>query len=190
MSKRILLGATALTLAAVSYAAAQSMGGGMMGGGMMGGDGPRWHRQISPDDARAFIDARIAALHAGLKLTAEQEKNWPAFEQAYRELAQQRLQWRTEQGNQPQPSDNPIDRLQRHADRLTTLGTSLKKLATASAPLYQSLDDGQKRRFAVLARPMGARQHFAFRRGEGRGPGWGGRPDQRGGSPDNGFGPR
>ncbi len=42
------------------------------------------------DDFSAFVDARIAAIKAGLRLTAEQEKNWPAFEEAYRNVAKLR----------------------------------------------------------------------------------------------------
>ena len=38
----------------------------------------------------AFTDARVAGLKAGLKLTAEQEKNWPAVETAIRDLAKER----------------------------------------------------------------------------------------------------
>ena len=37
-----------------------------------------------------FTDARVAGLKAGLKLTAEQEKNWPAVETAIRDLAKER----------------------------------------------------------------------------------------------------
>ena len=44
----------------------------------------------SAEDVAAFTDARIAGLKAGLKLTAEQEKNWPAVEAAIRDLAKQR----------------------------------------------------------------------------------------------------
>ena len=36
--------------------------------------------QPSAEDISAFMDARIAALKAGLRLTPDQEKNWPAFE--------------------------------------------------------------------------------------------------------------
>ena len=44
-------------------------------------DGPRFeHRhQMSPEDRAAFVDARIAALKAGLELTSDQAKNWPKF---------------------------------------------------------------------------------------------------------------
>ena len=35
---------------------------------------------MNPEDRAAFADARIAAVHAGLKLTADQEKLWPPVE--------------------------------------------------------------------------------------------------------------
>ena len=49
-----------------------------------------------------------------------------------------------------------IARLRQGADAMTTRAASLKKLADAAEPLYKSLDDGQKRRFAVLLH-MGGR---------------------------------
>jgi hypothetical protein len=52
------------------------------------------HRQLSPEDRAAFVDARIAALKAGLELTPDQAKNWPMFEQALRDMAQLRAQLR------------------------------------------------------------------------------------------------
>src|SRR6476646_7644135 len=48
----------------------------------------RW--QPSAADIKAFTDARVAALKAGLELTAEQEKNWPAVEAAIRDMAKAR----------------------------------------------------------------------------------------------------
>lgn len=42
---------------------------------------------ISREDAAAYLDARLAALHAGLELTPDQERMWPSFEKAYRDLA-------------------------------------------------------------------------------------------------------
>ena len=65
---------------------------------------------MQSEDRAAFADARIAALHAGLKLNADQEKNWPAFEQALRELTQLRADRFA--GDQ-QPSSDPVMRLQR-----------------------------------------------------------------------------
>ena len=43
--------------------------------------------RFTPQDRAAFLDARIAALKAGLELSAEQEKNWPPLESAMRDLA-------------------------------------------------------------------------------------------------------
>jgi hypothetical protein len=40
----------------------------------------------------AFTDARIAALKTALRLTPEQEKNWPAVEQALRDISKERRQ--------------------------------------------------------------------------------------------------
>jgi len=50
---------------------------------------------------------------------------------------------------------------------LTTRGAALKRLADSAAPLYQSLDEGQKRRFAMLSRFMRPRMaHSGMWRGE------------------------
>ena len=53
-----------------------------------------------------------------------------------------------------QPVTDPTERLQRRAEAMSSMGAALKKLADAQGPLYSSLDDAQKRRFAMLARPM------------------------------------
>jgi zinc resistance-associated protein len=164
MWKKVLAGTTALVIVGATLGYAQQRPGGP--------DGARgW--QPTTQDVSAFTEARIAALRAGLMLTPDQEKNWPAFEQAYRGLAKLRAEMRSERRDEPR-ADNPIDRLQRRADALTRGGTALKHLADAAAPLYQSLDDGQKRRFVILARPLGPHGHFGFRRGHhGMGPGMG-----------------
>jgi len=93
-------------------------------------------------------------LHAGLRLNPDQEKTWPAFEQALRESARLRMERRAAEHNEP-PAAGPVERLQRRADAMTTRGAAMKRVADAAAPLYQGLDDGQKRRFALLARFMG-----------------------------------
>jgi len=135
----------------------------------------------SAQDLSAFADARIAALHAGLQLNADQERNWPAFEQALRELAKMRIERfaaaRDQQAQpQPPPSTDPIERLQRRADAMTARGAALKRLADTAGPLYQSLDDAQKHRFALLARfmrPHGPHRMMGRER-FGGGPGFGG----------------
>ena len=107
-------------------------------------------------DRAAFLDARVAALKAGLELSAEQEKNWPPLESAMRDLAKQRAArfaaWRQrrEEGDDQPAAVNPIDRLTRASELLSARAANLQKLASAAKPLYDSLDDAQKRRFAVL----------------------------------------
>jgi len=111
----------------------------------------------------------MAGLHAGLKLTPDQEKSWPAFEQAYRDLAAQRGEEINVLRNDGDRSGDPIQRAQRRADALTRSGAALKRYADAAAPLYQSLDDSQKQRFEVLSRLGTPRIHrFAFWRGGDR----------------------
>lgn len=112
--------------------------------------------RMSPEDVQAFTDARIAALKTGLKLTPEQEKNWPAVEAAIRDLAKARFdrmnarrEARRDGGDR---QVDPIQRLRQRADMMTESAAGLKKLADASEPLYKSLDEAQKRRLTILSR--------------------------------------
>ncbi len=113
------------------------------------------HMRFSAEDRAAFVDARIAAVHAGLKLTADQEKLWPPVEAAVRDLAKLRIDranarmQREEQGDQ-QAAEDPIARLRERADSMAATSAALKKIADAADPLYKTLDEGQKRRLAVL----------------------------------------
>ena len=170
MWKTILAGSTALAIAGGTLAYAQQGPG-------PGARGPHW--RPSAEDRAAFTDARIAALHAGLKLTAEQEKNWPAVETAIRDLAKERAdrmatrhEARRGSDNAQQPRPDAVARLRQGADAMTARAASLKKLADAAEPLYKSLDDGQKRRFAVLlrmgGRPGGGHGHWQRRADNGR----------------------
>src|SRR5690349_8206218 len=47
--------------------------------------------RLSPEDRAALADARIAAVHAGLKLSADQQKLWPPVESAVRDLIKLRI---------------------------------------------------------------------------------------------------
>src|SRR5689334_470656 len=49
------------------------------------------HMRMNPEDRAAMVDARIAAVHAGLKLNADQEKLWPPVEGAVRDFAKLRI---------------------------------------------------------------------------------------------------
>jgi LTXXQ motif family protein len=117
------------------------------------------HTRLSPEDRTALADARIAAIHAGLKLTPDQEKLWPPVETAVRDFAKLRIDRANarmkavsdNQENRPQSQD-PTVRLRQRADNMATTAAALKKIADAGDPLYKTLDEGQKRRFAILTR--------------------------------------
>jgi hypothetical protein len=112
----------------------------------------RSHRaQLTADDIAAFADARIAALKAALKLTPAQEKNWPAVEQAVRDISKDRIAEREARRVAGQRTD-VTERLRDRADALTTRAAALRRLADAENPLYQSLDEAQKRRFGMALR--------------------------------------
>ena len=118
------------------------------------------HMRMNPEDRAAFADARIAAVHAGLKLTADQEKLWPPVESAVRDLVKLRIdranarmkaQDDAQAGDgQQKPDDNPVARLREHADNMAASAAAMKKIADAADPLYKTLDEGQKRRLAIL----------------------------------------
>lgn len=142
MWKSVMAGAGALAIVGASLAYAQSGPAGFE-------RAPRW--RPSAQDIEAFGDARIAALHAGLKLNAEQEKNWPALEAALRDFAKLRAERAALRANAT-PARDPIERLAKRAQAIEETGAALKKIADAAAPLYKSLDDSQKHRFVALAR--------------------------------------
>lgn len=121
----------------------------------------------SPADRAAFLDARIAALHAGLELTADQEKLWPPVESAFRDLNKTIADAR-EKAKSEGPATDPVARLQRISENQIARGEALKKLADAAAPLYSALTDDQKHRLPFLLRSarLGfGHRHFAMNEG-------------------------
>src|SRR5215472_10111967 len=116
MWKTIVAGTAALAIAGTTFVYAQQREGRDFG--------RRW--QPNAEDMRAFGEARLAALKAGLALTPEQEKNWPAFEQAARDWAKVRIERRTAMRNAP-ASDDPVERLRQRATAMSDTGTALKK---------------------------------------------------------------
>lgn len=116
--------------------------------------------RMNPEDRAAYVDARIAAVHAGLKLNADQEKLWPPVETAVRDLAKLRIdranaRMNAQRDNGDQQTDDPVARLRQRADDMAATSAALKKIADAADPLYKTLDEGQKRRLAVLTRHRG-----------------------------------
>ena len=103
-------------------------------------------RPLPLEDRAAVVDARIAAHKAALKLTPDQEKNWPAYETALRNLAKLRVE-----RYQEQKSANPVELLRQRAEDLSSASAALKQLADAEEPLLNSLDDAQKHLFSTYA---------------------------------------
>jgi hypothetical protein len=136
------------------------------------------HMRMSPEDRAAFTDARIAAVKAGLKLTPDQEKLWPPVETAVRDFAKLRIDRANARMNAQRDSqdaqkpDDPVARLRQRADNMATSAAALKKIADAADPLYKTLDDGQKRRLAVLTHMGrfgdGGWRHHGFEHGMDR----------------------
>lgn len=140
---------TTIVLAAALAAGATSA----FAQGTPGAGGPPPRAQLSADDRAALVDARIAALKAGLKLTAEQEKLWPPVEKAIRDTAtnrQARMDAMRKQRADSNTRPDIVERLKTGADRMTETAADLRRLAEAVAPLNATLDDGQKRRLGIL----------------------------------------
>ena len=118
--------------------------------------------RLNEADVAAVTDARVNVIKSTLQLTADQEKLWPAVEDAIRARARDR---QTRLANLQKEADelrgksrveilrdrNPIEFLNKRADALTQKATDLKKLAEAWQPLYQTLTPDQKRRMGFLA---------------------------------------
>ncbi len=152
MRRAIVAGAVALVIAGTSVVQAQHRGD--------ADGGRRW--QPSIEDLRAFGEARLAALKAGLMLTAEQERNWPAFEQAARDLGKLRVDQVTAMRNAT-PSRDPVERLRQRATAMADTSAALKKLAEATDPLYKS-SRRQPEASVLDAQPPGGLAHGAFPR--------------------------
>jgi hypothetical protein len=108
--------------------------------------------QLNQSDLKAITDARIGIVKAALQLTPEQEKYWPALEQAIRDRAEAR-QRRVAALNAVLNQEEDVDLfklLKGRADALSQKAAALEKLAAAWQPLYQSLNDDQKRRMRFV----------------------------------------
>jgi len=145
MTKKAAVAAVALlmTTSPLAYAAETSSTVGM--------------RQPSDAEMNKLTDMRVGIVKSALQMTPDQEKYWPAIEQAIRARAKNRqARWEKvaelhESGSKEALGDlNPIDLMQRRADRLVQRAADLKKLAEAWEPLYKTLSVDQKKRMAFV----------------------------------------
>jgi len=118
-----------------------------------------------------MLDARLAGMKAALKLTPDQEKNWAPFEAAVRDAAKARMEaihamHEAMHGERP----SPIDHMNMMADHLAKASTNLKAIASAAKPLFDSLDETQKRHFGPLLMTLrGHGPHMGHMMGHMRG---------------------
>ena len=108
-------------------------------------------QMFSAQDRAAFLDARVAALHAGLTLTPDQEKIWPPVEQALRDFSKVAGMQRQKMREKKQPLDF-VEHLQVHSANMIARGEAMKKIADAVGPLYATFTEAQKRRLPILLR--------------------------------------
>ena len=103
-------------------------------------------------------EARTARMKVDLRLTPEQEKNWPGFETAMRDMSKTRadrqIALRDSRPQDQQPNAKVpfdfIDQMTKQADAEIARANDWKTLAAAAQPLYVSLDETQKHRFAEI----------------------------------------
>jgi len=126
-------------------------------------------------------DAQTARIKVDLRLTPEQEKNWPGFESAMHDMSKRRadrtMALREERNRDADKTStdksdkaaadktttgsaatdktasdrfNLIDQINRDADARIARANDWKTLSQAAKPLYDSLDEQQKRRFAEV----------------------------------------
>jgi flagellar biosynthesis regulator FlaF len=151
MLKTVVIGTTALFLAASSIANAQSSQT----------SSPATPERLNASDRNTLTDMRVDLVKAALQLTPEQEKYWPAVEAAIRAGAEDRkarvakiqetVGRRADESRiEVMRNRDPIAFLQRRSQALAQRSADLDKLAEAWQPLYNTLSQEQRQRMAAL----------------------------------------
>ena len=108
--------------------------------------------RLGQAEFKMLTDIWVGVIKAALQLTPEQEKLWPAVEEAIRarsEMRYSRLTAMRERMNQTRGVD-PVQLYRQRSDVLAERAASLRKLADAWQPLYQSLSPDQKTRLRLV----------------------------------------
>jgi hypothetical protein len=140
--KRIILGTLAAAVLSAS-AAAQS--------DQAQGDQKPTHAEQVQHWAEVGIATQLKTMKTGLHLSAEQDALWGPFEAAVKDGAKARvLALQKEQSN----NLSPMDRNLAKADRIAQGQATIQTMVAAAKPLYESLDETQKRTFITLGRML------------------------------------
>jgi len=112
-------------------------------------------------DHQALLDAKLAGLKAGLKLTPDQEQLWGPFEAAVRDAAKMRMEHMRAMMDRMRGAmgegaerPSPVDHIEAMAAHMSEAASALTKIADTAKPFYASLDDSQKRIFGWLGREL------------------------------------
>jgi hypothetical protein len=119
----------------------------------------RAEAQQNAEDHATLVEARVAALKAGLKLTPAQEKHWDPLEKVLREVVAARSARRKSflaQAAEFHAKDEVVQGMTLVGKNLVARGEELQKVAAAATPLFDSLDAAQKHRFALLLHSFAA----------------------------------
>jgi hypothetical protein len=98
-------------------------------------------------------DVRTAKMKVDLNLTADQEKNWSGFASAMQDMSKKQADRRIairDARAQQHGSFDALDEMRKNADSQIERSNDQKKLADAAQPLYTSLNEQQKSRFAEI----------------------------------------
>ena len=126
----------------IAVAAALIVGAAFTGSASARERGDRSDRAaLTANQIVAEMDARTARIKADLRLTPEQEKNWPGFESAVRDISKNRadrlVAFRAERA-QRKESDDVIAYLKSNANYLGDRSADVKKLAAVKHPQDQA----------------------------------------------------
>ncbi len=120
-------------------------------------------------DMQRVMEARIAGIPAGLKLTADQQKLWQPVESAIKANMKARSDFMDKMHeSRKDAKDQPdfITRLDHRSQMAQMAAQNSKSLLDAMKPFWASLDDGQKKLLPALMHPPG--NMMRGMRGKGR----------------------
>jgi hypothetical protein len=103
--------------------------------------------QVSAQSGFVLTEAHISQARQVLRLTAEQEKYWPAVEAALRHLVQHR--------SQDDGSGGMLSRIGNRAAGAASAAMGIKRVWAAAQPLIRVLDEDQKRSAMAMVHSLG-----------------------------------
>jgi protein CpxP len=110
-----------------------------------------------------FVEKRVAQLHAQLKITDQQTKQWDAYAQTMRENAR-RIDQAFQERASKLSSMNAEDAMNSYADLSRLHAENMQKLAAAFGALYETMSPKQKSNADKVFRTFAERRRAAMRK--------------------------